>query len=47
LTRREKPQPPKGPDPEKTAKVAAELIDIADDDLRDALARLGASVKRT
>jgi hypothetical protein len=46
LTRRDKPQPPKGLDPEKTAKVAAELRDITDDELRQALARLGASVKR-
>jgi hypothetical protein len=39
--------PPMGPDPEKTAKLAAELRDIvADDELRGALARLGASVKR-
>jgi hypothetical protein len=46
LTRREKPAAPKGPDPEKTAKLAAEMTEIADDDLRAALARLGASVKR-
>jgi hypothetical protein len=46
LMRREKPPAPKGPDPEKTAAIAAELGDIADDGLREALARLGASVKR-
>jgi hypothetical protein len=46
LRRVEKPVPPAGPDPEKTARVAAELGDIADDGLRAALARLGASVKR-
>jgi hypothetical protein len=46
LHRREKPAPPAGPDPQKTAAVAAELEGIADDDLRGALARLGASVKR-
>jgi len=44
--RQQAPLPP-GPDPEKTARLAAELTDIvADDDLRGALARLGASVKR-
>jgi hypothetical protein len=42
-----KPTPPAGPDPQKTARVAANLGDIADDDLKSALARLGASVKRT
>jgi hypothetical protein len=46
LARRDKPAPPKGPGPEETAAVAAELTDIADDGLRDALARLGAAVKR-
>jgi hypothetical protein len=34
-------------DPEKEAQVAATLTDVADDDLRAALARLGAAVKRT
>jgi hypothetical protein len=47
LRRVEKAAAPAGPDPGKTAKVAAELGDIADDDLKAALARLGASVKRT
>jgi hypothetical protein len=46
LRRMEKPAPPAGPDPQKMAKVTAELGDIADDGLRAALARLGASVKR-
>jgi hypothetical protein len=46
LRRVEKPTPPAGPDPQKTARVAAELDDIADGDLKAALARLGASVKR-
>jgi hypothetical protein len=46
LRRTVKPQPPAGPDPAKTAKIAAELNDIADDDLKAALARLGAVVKR-
>lgn len=46
LTRREKPRPPEGPDPAKTAKLEADMTDVADDELRNALARLGASVKR-
>jgi hypothetical protein len=46
LRRVEKPARPAGPDPQKTARVAAGLGDIADDSLREALARLGASVKR-
>jgi hypothetical protein len=33
-------------DPEITAQIAESLPDIADDELRQALARLGASVKR-
>jgi hypothetical protein len=33
-------------DPEAVARLAASLPDIADDDLRQALARLGAAVKR-
>jgi hypothetical protein len=46
LRRVEKPAPPAGPDLQKMAQVTAELGDIADDGLRAALARLGASVKR-
>lgn len=46
LTRREKPQPPKGPDPERMAELATQMTEVADDDLRQALARLGASLKR-
>ena len=44
LTRR--PAPPATPaaDPEKTARVAATLTEVADEDLRMALARLGAAV---
>jgi hypothetical protein len=45
LTRRERPAP-KRLDPEATARVAATLTEIADDDLRQALARLGAAVKQ-
>lgn len=47
LRARQKKPPPPGPDPETTAKLAAELTGVVtDDDLRGALARLGASVKR-
>jgi len=47
LARREKKKPPPAPDPEVMARLAAGMGDIADEALRDALARLGASVKRT
>jgi hypothetical protein len=36
-----------GPDPEVTARIAAGLTDIADEGLRQAVARLGAAIKRT
>ena len=36
----------RGGDPAAVARLAASLPDIADDDLRQALARLGAAVKR-
>jgi len=45
LRRREKKPPPPAPDPQLTARIAAELPAIADDDLRQALARLGAAIK--
>ena len=45
LTRRAR-TPPAAPNPEATAQIAATLGDIADDSLRDAVARLGAAVKR-
>jgi len=45
LKRRARPEPPPAPDPQKTARIAAELADIADEDLKAALARLGAVVK--
>jgi hypothetical protein len=35
------------PDAERTAAIAATLTDVADADLRQALARLGAAIKRT
>ena len=47
LARREKKKPPPAPDPEVVARMAAGMGDIADEALRDALARLGASVKRS
>jgi len=47
LVRREKKKAPPPPDPETVARLAAGMTDIADEGLRDALARLGASVKRT
>ena len=47
LARREKKKPPPAPDPEVVARMAAGMGDIADDGLRDALARLGATLKRT
>ena len=47
LMRREKKKAPPAPDPEVVARLAAGMDDIADDGLRDALARLGASLKRT
>jgi hypothetical protein len=39
--------PPPAPDPAATARVAAELSEIRDERLRDALARLGAAIKRS
>src|SRR3954470_17327719 len=46
LTRRNRPAPLPPPDPKSVAKVAESLSAIEDDDLRAALARLGASIKR-
>jgi hypothetical protein len=46
LGRRERPSRP-GPDPEAAARIAAELGAIADENLRDALARLGAAIKQS
>jgi hypothetical protein len=45
LGRRNAPPPSPPPDQRETALIAATLTDIADDDLRRALARLGAAVK--
>ncbi len=47
LMGREKKARPVAPDPEAVARIAAGMTDIADEALRDALARLGAAVKRT
>jgi hypothetical protein len=41
------PQPPAPPDPAEQARIAASLPEIEDNDLKAALARLGAAVKRT
>jgi hypothetical protein len=46
LVRRNRPAPPPPPDPQSVAKVAESLSAIDDDELRAALARLGASIKR-
>lgn len=46
LHRREPPTPPPPPDPEAAARIAAAMPAVEDDDLRQALARLGASIKQ-
>ena len=46
LSRRDRPKPQPAPDPAMVAKIADSLPPLADDDLRTALARLGASIKR-
>jgi hypothetical protein len=46
LSRREQPTPPSAPDPKSVAEVAKTLSSVEDEELRDALARLGASIKR-
>jgi hypothetical protein len=46
LSRRPKPRRPPPPDPEAVAQVAETLTAVEDDALRDALARLGAAIKR-
>ncbi len=46
LSRRDRPQASRAPDPESVAKVAQTLSSVEDDELRAALARLGASIKR-
>jgi hypothetical protein len=46
LSRRDRPQPPAPPDPETVAQIADSLKAVEDDQLRAALARLGAAIKR-
>jgi hypothetical protein len=46
LRRREKPVPPPPPDPAVTARIAETMPEVLDEDLRQALARLGAAIKR-
>lgn len=46
LSRRERPPRPKPPDPKAVAEVARTLSAIEDEALKDALARLGAAIKR-
>src|SRR5215218_3698660 len=46
LSRRDRPKPSGEPDPEAVAEVAKTLSSVEDDELRAALARLGASIKR-
>jgi hypothetical protein len=46
LSRPAQSRRPAAPDAEATARLAATLADIADEDLRAALARLGAAVRR-
>jgi hypothetical protein len=46
LARRNRPTAPPPPDPESVATIAESLSAIEDEDLRTALARLGALIKR-
>jgi hypothetical protein len=46
LARRAKPQPPPAIDAAEARRIAGQMTDSADDDLRAALGRLGAAVKR-
>jgi hypothetical protein len=46
LSRRKKAQTRVGPPPEETARIAAGLPEVADEELRQALARLGASIRQ-
>jgi hypothetical protein len=46
LSRRNRPAAPRDPDPKAVAKVAESLSAVEDEQLRAALARLGASIKR-
>ena len=46
LSRRERPPPQRAPDAEAVAEVAETLSAVEDEELRAALARLGAAIKR-
>ena len=46
LSRRERPSASRAPDAEEVEEVAKTLSSVEDDELRAALARLGASIKR-
>ena len=46
LRRRERPRPPPPPDPAVAARIAEGLPQVEDEDLRQALSRLGAAIKR-
>ena len=46
LSRRPRPPASRAPDPEQVSKVAKTLSSVEDEELRAALARLGASIKR-
>ncbi len=46
LSRRDAPNHPRAPDAARVAEVAETLSAVEDDELRTALARLGASIKR-
>jgi hypothetical protein len=46
LSRPNRPPAPRAPDPKSVAKVAETLSAVEDEELRAALARLGASIKR-
>ena len=46
LSRRNRTVPSRAPDPKSVAKVAETLSAVEDEELRAALARLGASIKR-
>ena len=46
LSHRDKPKPSRAPDPADVAKLAETLSSVEDEELRAALARLGASIKR-
>jgi hypothetical protein len=46
LRRKEPPKPPPAPDPETVAGIAEGMPEIHDENLRQALARLGAAIKR-